>query len=919
MIKPFIMNTRYLGRKNASRFAGHLKKHVLIFIFFTILSFSLLANTFVLTSNGDTHAVSPTTSALDAGGQITLRSALEAATQILGSHTITIPASITVINITLGQITVGDPTKGINITVNGPGKGVLTVNQTTLTRIFFTGTGAINFSLNDLTLNYTGPVGSFSGSGGAIQAGGVNAVTSLTNVAITNFNVQVANGGAVSCSISGAQTMSLTGCDFTNNKCGGGGGAVSFVGNTSCTITNCTFTNNQTAPVGANTGGSGGALSVTGTGNGGIYTVTNCTFVNNFATSQGGAIMNTNGALTATFCRFTGNTATVATNGNTIAQAGGASVQTVNSNNNWWGVNAPTANDNVVLAAGGTITCTKWLQLKLSAASGSTCSGVTNTITASFLSNSAGEAVTTGNISRLIGLPISFVNPALGTLSAAQATIQASGAATVVYTAGTTAGAGSVNGVVDNVPGNDATAKASITALAGPTSTGNPSASTSCAGLAVTFSASAINQTSLVWQESANVGFSSPTNLTNTGIYSGATSASLTISDNTTVNGKYYRLVSSNVNGCPSANSSGVLLTATSPTLSTNNTVVQTVGTGNNIYYAASCAVVCKVLPSGASPVSGSVSSQVWVEGAVPTVSGQPFVQRHYQVTPASSPGTATASVTLYFSQAEFDNFNSHPNSFVNLPTGSGDAAGKANLRVGKYSGSTNNGTGLPGSYVSTVLVIDPPDANIVWNASFSRWEVTVDVTGFSGFVVQTAVVPLPIKLISFTAQYSNNASKIQWAIAQPEDGGSYALQRSSDASSFATINTQQGNAAKTQFNYSDPVTTAGKWYYRLMMTDRNGKITYSDIVFVRVGSTSQEITIYPNPVKTGADIRVNLQNITASKLTLGTVAGQQLWGVTNAITGSYSIHLPFAVAKGIYMLKIYTGESVETRKIMIE
>jgi len=919
MIKPFIMNTTYLGRKNVSRFPGRLKNHALLLLFFTMLSLSLCANTFVLTSNGDTHAVTPASSALDAGGQITLRSALEAATQIVGSHTITIPGSITVINITLGQITVGDPTKGINITVNGPGKAVLTVNQTTLTRIFFTGTGAINFSLNDLTLNYAGPVGSFSGGGGAIQAGGVNAVTSLTNVAITNFNVQVANGGALSCSISGAQTMTLTNCDFTNNKCGGGGGAVSFTGNTGCTITNCTFTNNQTAPVGANTGGSGGALNVSGTGNGGVYTVTNCTFVNNFATSQGGAIINTNGALTATFCRFTGNTAAVATNGNTIAQAGGATVQTVNSNNNWWGLNAPVANDNVVLAAGGTITCTKWLQLKLSAASGSTCSGVTNTVTGSFLSNSAGEAVTTGNISRLIGLPISFVNPVLGTLSGAQATIQASGTATVTYTAGTTGGAGSVNGVVDNVPGNDAVAKASITALAGPAISVNPSASTSCAGLSVSFSATVSNQTGIIWQESATAGFSSPTTLTNTGIYSGATSASLTISDNTTVNGKYYRLIASNANGCANATSTGALLTATSPVLSANNTVTQAVNTANNNYYAASCAILCKVVPSGASPVTGNVTSQVWVEGTVPAVSGQPFVQRHYQVTPAVSPGTATASVTLYFSQAEFDNFNAHPGSSANLPTASGDATGKANLRVGKYSGSSNNGTGLPASYVSTVLVINPPDANIVWNASFSRWEVTVDVTGFSGFVIQTAVVPLPIKLLSFTAQYNNNAATVQWTIAQPEDGGSYALQRSSDATSFTTIHTQTGDAAKTQFNYTDPLPIAGKWYYRLQMTDRNGKVTYSDIIFVRAGSTNQEITVYPNPVKTGTDIKINLHNIVAGRLTLSTVSGQQLWTVKNNITGSYSIHLPVAVAKGIYLLKIYTGETVETRKIMIE
>ena len=69
----------------------------------------------------------------------------------------------------------------------------------------------------------------------------------------------------------------------------------------------------------------------------------------------------------------------------------------------------------------------------------------------------------------------------LGTLSAAQPTIQASGTATVIYTA-TGAGAGSVNAVVDNVPGADLTARASITA-SNPVVT-NPATTTGTAGIA---------------------------------------------------------------------------------------------------------------------------------------------------------------------------------------------------------------------------------------------------------------------------------------------------------------------------------------------------------------------------------------------------------------------------------------------------
>lgn len=884
----------------------------------------LAAQNYTVNSNGDTHAANAASSALDAGGMITLRSAMEASTQIAGSHIITIPQAVGTINLTLGQITTGNAALGNNITVNGPGKALLTINQTTQARIFFTGLGAVTFSLNGVTLNYTGPVatGILSGGGGAILAGGVGAITSLNDVAITNFQIQVGNGGALSVSTNAIHSLTVTNCTFTNNKCGGGGGAITYSGLGTASITNSTFTNNQTGPLGANTGGAGGAISTSGTGNGGTYTISNCSFVTNkvlAATAQGGAIINTNGALTVNFNRFTGNTAPDGTNGNTIAQTGGSTINTINSNNNWWGQNAPTANDNVVLAAGGTITTTKWLQLKLTPAASSVCSNSTTLVTASFLSNSASEAVTTGNISTLIGLPISFVSPVLGTLSGAQATIQASGTATVSYTGGAAAGAGSVNGVVDNLTNSDATAKAAITITASPAITLNPSAGTSCLGLPVSFTATPSNQTSVVWQESANAGFATPTTLTNTGIYSGATSNTLTISDNTTVNGKYYRLVASNSNGCGPANSTGALVTATNPTLASNNTITQAVGVNNNLYYAPSCGIIAKVVASGATPVSGNVTSQVWVEGTVPNVSGQPYVQRHYQVTPATGAATATGTVTLYFSQAEFNNFNADPGSTLDLPTGPADAVGIANLRVAKYTGTSSNGTGLPGTYSPGTIVIDPVDANIVWNATNSRWEVTISVTGFSGFIVQTSTVVLPVKLVSFNARLNNNNTLLQWVIAQAEDGIRYDLQRSPNGTGFTTVHILQGDAGTTSFTYTDPLPSAGKFYYRLQVTDRTGKITYSNILFVKTGNSGQEITIYPNPVKKGQSIQLNLQNARASGAEMTNNSGQVVYSSTALLTGSTSIELPSGLAPGVYVMKIFTTENIVVKKIVIQ
>lgn len=141
-----------------------------------------------------------------------------------------------------------------------------------------------------------------------------------------------------------------------------------------------------------------------------------------------------------------------------------------------------------------------------------------------------------------------------------------------------------------------------------------------------------------------------------------------------------------------------------------------------------------KTVPSGSNPVKGEIRNRVTVDQTVETYNGKPYVQRHYDIEPVENPGTSTATVTLYFMQQEFDNFNAFPGHGVDLPTNPSDNGGIANLRIYQYHGFS--GTSVPGSYSGFGIEINPTDANIIWNIRASCWEVTFDVTGFSGFFV---------------------------------------------------------------------------------------------------------------------------------------------------------------------------------------
>lgn len=142
-------------------------------------------------------------------------------------------------------------------------------------------------------------------------------------------------------------------------------------------------------------------------------------------------------------------------------------------------------------------------------------------------------------------------------------------------------------------------------------------------------------------------------------------------------------------------------------------------------------------VPSGANPVSGNVQTNTIIDPAVQTYNNQPYVQRHYEIVPENNAATATATITLFFSQQEFDNFNAYPGHGNDLPKNSSDAAGIANLRVYQYHGFS--ATGIPGSYNGGGVEIDPVDNNIVWNPVAQWWEVTFTVNGFSGFFVSSA------------------------------------------------------------------------------------------------------------------------------------------------------------------------------------
>jgi hypothetical protein len=309
------------------------------------------------------------------------------------------------------------------------------------------------------------------------------------------------------------------------------------------------------------------------------------------------------------------------------------------------------------------------------------------------------------------------------------------------------------------------------------------------------------------------------------------------------------------------------------------------------------------------STITGSTTTKVYVQSTAPTNNGQPYVRRYYDITPAANANTATANITLYFSQADFTNYNSNNGTTIDLPTGPADATGIGNLRISQQHGTST--TGAPGTFTGwsgagpASLVIDPADTNIIWNSSASRWEVTFPVTGFSGFFAHaSSSVPLPLNLISFTAQPDGKANRLEWVASIDDPASIFTIERSGNGYDFNEIGTLAANRSNYVFYDHEPLSPMS--YYRLRIGEAGGMISYSKIVSVRRDAAIEGIIlITPVPASDVVTITCTDLSLSGTDTKVYNTTGQMIMSFRLSESSKIDIS---NWAPGVYTLQFANG-----------
>lgn len=198
------------------------------------------------------------------------------------------------------------------------------------------------------------------------------------------------------------------------------------------------------------------------------------------------------------------------------------------------------------------------------------------------------------------------------------------------------------------------------------------------------------------------------------------------------------------------------------------------------------------------------------------------------------------------------------------------------------------------------------------------------NVNGDVDLYLINAEVSLPVSLLSFTATLNNKAVDLQWTTSTETNTKNYTIQRSYNGAQFENIGSQAaaGNSdKKINYLFTDKEalnTGVNKIYYRLQITDNDGKFTYSPIAAVTISSNGSFIVLYPNPVK---DQLILVTNISVNKATvkISNAGGKVVYikQFENIQPGAQNKINVAGLGKGVYYLEFISDNNKQTTRFI--
>ena len=187
------------------------------------------------------------------------------------------------------------------------------------------------------------------------------------------------------------------------------------------------------------------------------------------------------------------------------------------------------------------------------------------------------------------------------------------------------------------------------------------------------------------------------------------------------------------------------------------------------------------------------------------------------------------------------------------------------------------------------------------------------------------AAVPLPLTLINFSGLRQDNTVRLNWTTASEQNTANFEIQRSDNTVTYLPVGTIAAaglSVSPRHYQYNDnlPIPSAGKYFYRLKMTDLDSRSTYSPVISIDANSTSFGLAAYPNPVGSSTTLSANSPATRNALLTVTEMGGRRV--VSKPVylqKGSNVLPLSFfgGLQKGVYLLQLASKDQTETIRLL--
>ncbi|MFT3934482.1 MAG: T9SS type A sorting domain-containing protein [Chitinophagaceae bacterium] len=224
---------------------------------------------------------------------------------------------------------------------------------------------------------------------------------------------------------------------------------------------------------------------------------------------------------------------------------------------------------------------------------------------------------------------------------------------------------------------------------------------------------------------------------------------------------------------------------------------------------------------------------------------------------------------------------------------------------------------------------------SLTYTGLFTQFNYTsTDAAGLLGneasFTIPITVnnTTLPLQLISFAGEKKTGGVQLDWKTENEINVSGYTLQRSADGSQFANIATVTANNSTGTNNYGwlDGLIgyTGNIVYYRLKLTDNDGKFTYSNIIVVKLDSKgNNSLVVSPNPVVDKVRMIIHSEQNNNAVIQIVSALGQQVYQTnTRLLKGDNQVifyNWFLQQHKGVYFVKATIGNQSLTTRFVFE